>query len=248
MKQLVKRAVGRTPFAPLARTIYQRVVPGAGPDPDNRVAFKIMAEVLDPGSNCIDVGCHEGVLLEQMVRRAPRGAHLAFEPIPEYATALQQRFPDVEVKQVALSDTPGEAEFNFVASNPGYSGLRQRDYPRPNEEIRKIRVQTARLDDVRPAGRAVKLMKVDVEGGELHVFRGARRLLHEQKPIVIFEHGRGAAEHYGASPEMIWDLLVEECGMRISLLRSFLRGKRPLTREGLVAQFGGKNYNFVAHP
>jgi hypothetical protein len=46
---------------------------------------------------------------------------------------------------------------------------------------------------------------------------------------------------------MVYDLLVGECGLRISLLRDFLAGGPPLSRDGFVAQFQGLNWNFIAH-
>ena len=56
MKALMKRVVAHTPLAPVARSLYQRMLPEAGASRDDRLAFKIMAEVLDRDSNCVDVG------------------------------------------------------------------------------------------------------------------------------------------------------------------------------------------------
>lgn len=248
MKAFVKRVVTGTPLEPLARKMWQRLHGVELDDPDDQLAVEIMAKLLKKDSNCVDVGCSAGRLLEQMVRHAPRGRHWAFEPIPDSADRLRKSFPSVRVVQMAVSDEPGEVEFNYVVSNPGYSGLRPRDYPRPDEEIRKLRVKTDTLDNVLPRDVEVDLLKVDVEGAELQVFRGARRLLREQQPVVLFEHGRGAADHYGTTPEMIYDLLVGECGLRISLLGDFLRDNPPLSRDNFAAQFQGLNWNFVAHP
>jgi FkbM family methyltransferase len=247
MKTFVKRLVAGTPFEPVARKMWQRLHANDAADPDDRLAFEILAKVLQKDSNCVDVGCATGNLLRHMVQRAPRGRHLAFEPIPANVAELRRSFPGVTVLQMALSDAPGEAEFNYVVSNPGFSGLRQRDYPRPDEEIHKIRVKVDCLDNVLPRDLKVTLVKVDVEGAELQVFRGARRLLGEQKPFVLFEHGRGAADHYGTTPEMVYDLLAGECGLRISLLGDFLAGQPPLSRDAFVAQFQGLHWNFIAH-
>ena len=99
-----------------------------------------------------------------------------------------------------------------------------------------------------PPGTRIDFVKIDVEGGELHVLRGATKTLHRWKPVVIFEHGLGAADYYGASPEELWTLL-DECGLGTSLMERWLRGEPALTRDEFVEQFRtGRNYYFMAHP
>jgi hypothetical protein len=67
--------------------------------------------------------------------------------------------------------------------------------------------------------------------------------------VVVFEHGLGAADFYGASPEHLHDLLSGECGLSVSLLHRYLLGRRPLSRSEFREQFErSRNYYFVAHP
>jgi FkbM family methyltransferase len=251
MMPLLKRLVVGTPLEPVARRMWRRVRPprgDAGLDPDDRLACEIMARVLRPDSNCVDVGCSTGKLLAHMVRLAPRGRHFAFEPIPAHAAELRRRFPGVSVHEMAVSDAPGEATFQHVVSNPGYSGLRQRTYPSTDEKIETLHVETVTLDSMLPPELPVHLLKVDVEGAELQVFRGATRTLRTHRPVVLFEHGRGGADHYGTTPEMVYDLLAGACGLRISILEDWLAGRPALDRTGFAAQFQGLHWNFVAHP
>ncbi|HLY39530.1 MAG TPA: FkbM family methyltransferase [Candidatus Binatia bacterium] len=56
----------------------------------------------------------------------------------------------------------------------------------------------------------LRRQRLDVEGAELEVLRGAGRTLHRWKPYVVFEHGLGAADSYGTSPGMVHELLVAE--------------------------------------
>jgi hypothetical protein len=44
-----------------------------------------------------------------MMRLAPGGRHLAYEPLLEFAASLRRGFPTVEVREAALGDEPGEA-------------------------------------------------------------------------------------------------------------------------------------------
>jgi FkbM family methyltransferase len=201
----------------------------------------LLAYVLAEDSDCIDVGAHQGDVLADMVRLAPRGRHLAYEPLPHLAGTLAERFPDVDVRNAALSDAAGETSFVHVVSNPAYSGLRERSYP-GHEKLETITVRTERLDDVLPEGMAPAFLKVDVEGAELQVFRGAQETLARFRPVVFFEHGKGAADHYGTRSGDLHDLL-SGAGLRVF----DEHGGGPYTRDGFEALFEGPIFNFVAH-
>lgn len=203
----------------------------------------LLAWLLTEDSNCVDVGASRGLMLQEFVRLAPLGRHVAFEPIPDAHAALAARFPGVDVRCAALADEPGTATFNHVRSHPAYSGLRRRDYPGV-EDIEVITVQVARLDDVLPADLAPTLIKIDVEGGELGVLRGGLETLRRHRPVVVFEHGRGAREHYGTSADDIYALLVEDVGLRIL----DMDGNGPYTREEFAAESDGRRWNWVAVP
>ena len=67
----------------------------------------------------------------------------------------------------------------------------------------------ARLDDVMPVSRRVDLIKIDVEGAEVRVLRGAARLLGQHKPALWLEHGERSAGVHGTTRRQLWDLLRE---------------------------------------
>jgi FkbM family methyltransferase len=219
-----------------------------GNDEYDRQTELVMQRVLRAGDTCVDVGANEGVVLDRILSLAPDGHHHAFEPIPDLAAKLRQRYPHVEVHEVALSDTEGTASFHHVTSNPSYSGLRERRYDRPEETVELISVRTARLDDVLPGSTDVRLVKIDVEGGEEGVLRGGLRTLERCQPYVVFEHGLGAADHYGTTPEVIYDLL-DGVGLVVTLLGRYLDGGARLGRDEFVDEFAsGRNYYFLAYP
>jgi len=214
---------------------------------DDLATGEILGRVLERGSSCIDVGANQGHLLRHMLRAAPDAKHWAIEPLPEAAAALRREFPNVTVVEAALSDLGGTSTFHHVVNDPAYSGLKRRRYDRPDPDVRQITVRTERLDDIVPAEQKVQLIKIDVEGGELGVMRGAMRILAQHRPYVIFEHGLGAADYYGTSPEMIFDLL-SGCGLRISLLDGWLRGSPPFERSGFTDSFErGRYWMYLAH-
>src|SRR3984957_13803240 len=170
---------------------------------------------LAPTANCIDVAAHKGDVLAQMIAAAPRGRHIAYEPLPHLHGELAARFPEVDVRCVALSNSSGSASFLHYREAEGGSGLRSRPLPGA-DTVAEIPVCLEVLDETLPAGYVPTLIKIDVEGAEQQVLEGALRTLKRHKPLVIFEHGHGAAEAYGTSPEDIYGLLVDDAGLRIS--------------------------------
>jgi FkbM family methyltransferase len=207
----------------------------------------LIAATVPRDAHTVDVGCNRGDVLRELIRVAPAGRHIAYEPIPALADDLRRRFPQAEIRDVALSDTVGTSTFQHVTDADGYSGLLRRDLP-AGVHVDEITVRLERLDDSLPDGFAPAFIKIDVEGGEMAVMRGARDTIGGHRPIVAFESGRGASEHYGTTPDMLYDLLVEDCGMRIF----DLAGEGPYGRERLRDTFDGNVaqpvWNYVACP
>lgn len=216
----------------------------------DRLTWQIMDRTIKPGSNCIDIGCHKGEVLERMVKLSPTGTHFAFEPIPVYFQKLRSRFNgNVSIYPYALSGSNGDAEFQFVKNAPAYSGLKMREYNIKNPDIEAITVEKKRLDDIIPEALSIHFIKLDVEGGEFDVLQGARRLLETQKPVVVFECGLGASEYYGTRPEDLYAYLVSELGFKISLLKDFILNKPALEKEKFLNVYRtAEEYYFVAHP
>ena len=70
---------------------------------------RIMKQILVSGSNCIDIGCHKGEILDDILRFAPDGKHFAFEPLPHLYEFLKKKYSnkDITVYSVALFDKNG---------------------------------------------------------------------------------------------------------------------------------------------
>ena len=205
------------------------------PNVDARM-LSVMRECLRPDFNCVDVGAHAGDVLREMCRFAPRGQHYAFEPLPELYRRLVQDFPRVRVFPYALGGKEGKAIFYRTLGRSGFSGLS----PRWMEQTEAITVKLNKLDDLIPL--PIHFLKIDVEGAELGVLRGAQRIISEYKPIIVFEHGLNAAEYYETRPEQIYEFLS---GYRIFPLGE----KRNLSREQFVAEFyRNEIYDFLALP
>jgi FkbM family methyltransferase len=211
---------------------------------DNEHLRVVLAAGLASDSNCLDIGANAGGVLEQIVRLAPAGRHIAFEPLPALADDLKRRFPGVEVRRCALADQTGTAEFVHVVNRPGYSGLRERRYPGA-ERLERLTVEVARLDDVLDRDYRPALIKIDVEGAEREVIAGGLETIARHKPLVVFEHGLGAADYYGTQPEQIHELLVGGAGLRLF----DLDGNGPLSRDEFAESFArAAIWNYLARP
>jgi FkbM family methyltransferase len=211
---------------------------------ENERLIALLAEVLDPGSDCLDVGAHQGVLLREMVRLAPSGRHVAWEPLPALAAGLRTAFPAVEVREAALSDRAGERDFAHVVDAPGWSGFLARPVP-TGGRVETITVRCERLDDALPEGVDPSFIKIDVEGAEEQVLQGATKTLRRHRPVVAFEHGLGSADYYGTTPERIHELLGGQLGYRLH----GLDGDGPYSADRFAEVYNrGERVNFVAWP
>jgi FkbM family methyltransferase len=252
MLDTLKKVIKRSRLGPLAASVYGLALPAGRRDAMRRnlrydqQTVEVMRRVLRMESSCIDIGAHDGELLRHMMKLAPRGRHIAFEPIPHLAATLHARFPEATVYEAACGHSPGSAEFVLVENAPAYSGLRQRLYDRPDVKLRKLRVQVVRVDDL--ARHAVSLIKVDVEGGEYHALLGAERTIAHHRPVIIFEASARSTGQYGVTPHDFIALFTR-LGYRLSTMERWLASKPAFTDEEFVANWqGGGDYYFIAHP
>lgn len=109
----------------------------------------------------------------------------AFEPSPRTHSLLRfntERLPQVRRFELALSDRQGEASLQVPEDNLGMASL-QLEVGGP-----RYVVSTLPLDALPEVSeRRVALIKLDVEGHEAAVLRGAEQLLLRDRPVLVFE-------------------------------------------------------------
>ena len=239
MKEAIKQIVKKIPIAFTKNQQY------------DKQTKKVIKELCSSGSNCIDIGAHKGEVLDIMLQYAPHGEHYAFEPIPDMYKELREKYASLKNCQVydfALSNNTGTTSFNYVISNPSYSGLIKRKYDRENEEDTLIEVKTELLDSILPGSYIPELIKIDVEGGELLVLEGALKTIKRAQPTIIFEHGLGASDYYDSTPEKVFALLTD-CELRVSTMQRWLNNKPCMNKEEFCRHYYQQlDYYFIAYP
>jgi FkbM family methyltransferase len=167
-----------------------------------------------PGATVFDIGANIGFFALLAARLAgERGRVIAFEPVPEVAgyaraAAVSNGVADrVDVRTQAVAEHAGTAALHVVAE-PSWSHLASRG--RHPDTVATIDVEVVTLDGLLDAGQPVPdVIKLDVEGAEVEVLRGAARLLREHRPALIVELHETNGEVAG---------LLEQAGYAIDVL------------------------------
>jgi FkbM family methyltransferase len=141
-------------------------------------------------------------VLGAAARLGAAGHAHSFEPSPELFQALEgnvrlNRMQQITCHRLAVTDRMGDVSFRPSPENTGRGALSA-----SSGEPTSIVVTGTTIDSFcREQGLArIDFLKVDVEGAEENVFRGATSILSGAKsPIVLFEIGGGQAEKYGSS-------------------------------------------------
>lgn len=214
----------------------------------DRLTKLIIKKELTELSSCIDVGCHKGEILDLFIKFSPKGSHFAFEPIPSFFHSLQDKYKTkATILPYALSEAEGSASFQYVKNAPAYSGLKKRDYDNVTPEIEEIKVKKKKLEDCIPAELTISFIKIDVEGGEFNVLKGAERILKDSKPFLLFEFGLGASDFYETNPSEFYDFLTT-FGYSIYTLQAYLEKKDAFSKEAFVSCHENKEeYYFIAN-
>jgi FkbM family methyltransferase len=144
-----------------------------------------LADLVPKGRGAVDVGVWWGPWTWWLARRALQ-VH-SFEPNAELVGKLTPVLPrNVTLHQVALSDRSGESSLWIPGGGTGTEGRASLESTtRTDDTWREETVVTSRLDDFDLGD--VGFVKVDVEGHEFAVLKGAVNLLTTQRPTVLVE-------------------------------------------------------------
>ncbi len=147
---------------------------------------------LKPGQTVLDIGAHKGAYTYWMSNRVGElGRVIAFEPQPRlnaYLSLIAKKAPikNIHVESLAFSSKEGNAVMNVPGDKPSPSASLIRTIGHSDSEII---VNTTTLDEYIFSSNlsAVDLIKCDVEGHELDVFKSGYETLTQYKPVVMLE-------------------------------------------------------------
>jgi FkbM family methyltransferase len=214
-------------------------------DHDPSYAPKLLSLLRRPGHTqpvLVDGGACRGEFTQLLLDDFPSATIHAFEPNEPLAAELSRRFrsfANVHVWNRALHATIGAAELE-VHADPGTSSLlprtqdARRYFASGDAVVRRASVPTIDLDSfVRAhAPEGIALLKLDTQGSELDILRGARDALARGAIDVLYTEFFVVA-HYAGAP-LLGDLLVFLASFGYTLFDLF---KGPTARNGQL-RFG----------
>ncbi len=154
-----------------------------------------LSSLINESDHVLDIGANIGVTTCVLASLANKGRVYSFEPSPEIFRHLQQNiknnnFNNVKATQVALGDKEQKLNFYFPEEFGAGSFIASDDsIAAKHHKSDKIEVECIKLDQFveREKIEKIDLIKMDVEGHELAVLKGAEAVLSRHKPKVILE-------------------------------------------------------------
>ena len=191
-----------------------------------RAELEFILRMLRPGMTFFDVGANSGLYSILAGKKMAEGCSIfAFEPCPSTFTLLEKNIlsnhlSGIQAHPVALSEQSGEACMHVNAAwKDGLNSLQDPSHV-ASKVVAHLKFQTETLDEfiVREEIAKVDVMKVEVQGAELLVFRGGRALLNRpDAPVILYEgYTRCTACFHYHPAEIMWQL--EEFGYELFVL------------------------------
>lgn len=151
-----------------------------------------LMEAARPGTVAVDIGANVGIFTIPLAYAVGTdGAVWAFEPLPENidrlrANVIENQLANIRLFAEAASETDGAISFR-VAGDSAFGSTREVFYGHGTG--RSLTVPAVRLDAVwRSRGMPiVSVVKIDVEGAEVAVLRGAQDVIRRCRPILLVE-------------------------------------------------------------
>ena len=151
--------------------------------------FNVFCRMVRPGMIVVDVGANFGLYTVQAAQLlGGAGKVYAFEPVPSTVALLKLNVAEntlaeiVRLEPQCVGDTVGTCDLGLT-EEPSFSGVS--DTGR-SPVVETIKVSCTTLDEYGPLkNTSVDLMKIDVEGAELGVLKGAAALIDRSTKLVI---------------------------------------------------------------
>lgn len=217
---------------------------------NDEVLSTVIRTTLRSADACVDIGAAQGRFTDEMRKVVTSGSVFSVEAIPAAAASLALRFArhsNVEVLPIALGSERTMTDFWICDADSGYSGLRRTEAAQMKGTLSPTRVEVFPLDETSISECAVRLMKIDVEGGEFEVILGGRETIARTRPIIAFECTSHLLD-YDRTPYELFDLL-EDLSMSIRSPAQHLDGGPAMSRSYFSESvLEGFEFFFIAAP
>jgi FkbM family methyltransferase len=209
-----------------------------------RDEIQFLSRLVRPDSCIADVGANQGIYTLFFSNLVPSGRIYAFEPDPALFASLKENVQENAAKNVVLfnaaaASQPGKLLLRPGLFNRGDNQIVQRERGEPGT----IQVDAIPLDQAIPSLK-LDLLKIDVQGFEVEVLKGAQELFRTNPDLAIliefWPHGLRQA---GSRPEELLDLL-QSAGF--SLSRNEEKSNQPFAYRPKDWQRPGQFCNLVA--
>jgi len=173
--------------------------------------FAFLAAALPDGGTYIDIGGNVGLYVAALTTaKSGRMRAVTFEPIPTSVAIMRETLAlngvsTARIEQLAVSSGPGVLHLSNYPG--GWNNFWVTD---PSKPVPQIDVPKQSLDAwmaVNP-GYAPSAMKIDVEGHELEVLRGAQDTIRRFKPAIVIECHCAAWAEVGVSRKEFVELIA----------------------------------------
>ena len=168
-------------------------------NPQKNGQYAVLKQFINSFQLFVDIGAHVGDFSRKLISLRKDLDILVFEPNPNLSSKLKKsfsNFPTVKIYSVALSNRKGKSKLYIHASNFGASSLFKRTEMMPSfqKKMKSVGVTVYTLDEYynEISSKAKKkgcFIKIDTEGADLLVLKGARKILQRPFPLfVMFEY------------------------------------------------------------
>lgn len=168
----------------------------------------LLKAVVRPGDRVVDIGANVGMITLMAARVVGPGGHVdCFEPNPRCVDVLRHhvdanRLEQVRIHAMALSDSPGSLPLKLTSNHTGTGTLAPIEGVIDTVEV-PVEVGDRAVSD----GPPIRLVKIDVEGFEMHVLRGLGEALRRDRPTLVTEFIESQFARAGTSGAAIAELL-----------------------------------------